>query len=196
MIKEIVVASKNKGKVSEIKKILKPLDIKVYSMEDIGFNDDIEETGKTFEENAKIKAQEIYKKTGKVVLADDSGLEVEYLNNAPGVFSARFAPTDDERIKKLLGLMDKVPEKDRKARFVCAMVLFIDNDTQITKKGIVEGYISLERKGTNGFGYDPIFYVPQYEKTMAELASDVKNKISHRANALAKIIESIKEHNS
>lgn len=195
MINEIVVASKNKGKVSEIRKILEPINIKVLSMEDIGFNEDIQETGSTFEENAKIKAQEIYKKSGNVVLADDSGLEVEFLDNAPGVYSARFAPNDNERIKKLLNLMDKVPQEKRKARFVCAMVLFINNEEFIIKKGIVNGYITKEAKGTNGFGYDPVFYVPKYKKTMAELDIETKNRISHRAKALEQIIETVKLYN-
>ena len=99
-------------------------------------------------------------------------------------------------IEKLLKLMDKVPSNERQARFVCAMVLYIDNETVITKKGVVNGYIDVQRKGTNGFGYDPIFYVPQFEKTMAELPSDTKNQISHRAKALEQIIECIKEYNS
>lgn len=195
MIKEIIIASKNKGKISEICKILEPMNIKVLSMADIGFNEDIEETGTTFEENALIKARAISKMSGKVVLADDSGLEVEYLDNAPGVFSARFEKTDDKRIQKLLTLLEKVPEEKRKARFVSVMVLFIDDDKQIIARGEVSGYIAKERSGDNGFGYDPIFYVPEYKKTMAQLASDVKNQISHRAKALEKIAREIESYN-
>ena len=195
MIKQVVVASKNKGKVSEIREILKAIGIKVVSMEDIGFSDDIKETGKTFEENALIKAKAIYQRVGCPVLADDSGLEVEYLDNAPGIFSARFAENDDKRIQKILNLLDGVLEQDRKARFVCVMVLYINDDEKIVSQGIVDGYIAKERAGDNGFGYDPIFYVPQYKKTMAQLTSDVKNQISHRANALKNLVSELEKYN-
>ena len=195
MIKQVVVASKNKGKVSEIREILKAIGIKVVSMEDIGFSDDIKETGKTFEENALIKAKAIYQRVGCPVLADDSGLEVEYLDNAPGIFSARFAENDDKRIQKILNLLDGVLEQDRKAHFVCVMVLYINDDEKIVSQGIVDGYIAKERAGDNGFGYDPIFYVPQYKKTMAQLTSDVKNQISHRANALKNLVSELEKYN-
>ena len=195
MIKQVVVASKNKGKVSEIREILKAIGIKVVSMEDIGFSDDIKETGKTFEENALIKAKAIYQRVGCPVLADDSGLEVEYLDNAPGIFSARFAENDDKRIQKILNLLDGVLEQDRKAHFVCVMVLYINDDEKIVSKGVVDGYIAKERAGDNGFGYDPIFYVPQYKKTMAQLTSDVKNQISHRANALKNLVSELEKYN-
>ena len=195
MIKQIVLASKNKGKVSEIAEILKAINIKVVSMEDVGFDEDIKETGSTFEENALIKAKTIYNKLRCPVLADDSGLEVEYLANAPGVFSARFAENDDKRIQKLLYLLDGVSESKRKARFVCSMVLVINDDEVIITKGTVEGYIAKERQGDNGFGYDPIFYVPQYKKTMAQLETEIKNQISHRAKALQNLVEQLEKYN-
>lgn len=195
MIDEIVVASKNKGKIKEIRNILSGTDIKVVSMEEVGFNEDIEETGKTFYENALIKAGAIYDKTKSVVLSDDSGLEVEYLDNAPGVYSARFAQNDDARIEKLLGLLQNVPENKRKARFVCSMVLYINEQYYVSAEGTVDGYIATDRNGSKGFGYDPVFYLPEYHKTMAEVSENVKNKISHRAKALEQIVQKIKELN-
>ncbi|MBP5426793.1 MAG: XTP/dITP diphosphatase [Clostridiales bacterium] len=192
---EIVVASKNKGKIKEIRNILSGTDIKVVSMEEVGFNEDIEETGKTFYENALIKAGAIYDKTKSVVLSDDSGLEVEYLDNAPGVYSARFAQNDDARIEKLLGLLQNVPENKRKARFVCSMVLYINEQYYVSAEGTVDGYIATDRNGSKGFGYDPVFYLPEYHKTMAEVSENVKNKISHRAKALEQIVQKIKELN-
>lgn len=195
MIDSIVLASKNKGKIKEISDMLRGSNIKVVSMEEVGFDDDIEETGETFYENALIKAKAIHDKTHSVVLADDSGLCVEYLDNAPGVYSARFAPSDDERIDKLLGLLQGLPEEKRKAKFVCDMVLYISSSEQVSVQGEVEGYITTKRIGNNGFGYDPIFYLPKYDKTMAEVSLEVKNKISHRARALFKIVSSIKELN-
>ena len=190
---DIIFASSNKGKINEVKKVLEPYNIRILSMEDVGFFDDIEETGSTFLENAIIKAKAVYAKTGGMVLADDSGLEVKYLNNAPGIFSSRFAEDDEKRIGKLLKLLDGVPRDDRKARFVCAMVILQNGASNIVAEGTVEGYITNEPCGENGFGYDPIFYVPQYKKTMAELPSNVKNKISHRARALGEILKRIKE---
>ena len=195
MIKEVVIASKNKGKVREINEILGPIGIKVISMQDIGFDEDIKETGKTFEENALIKAKTIHQKVGCAVLADDSGLEVEYLEGAPGIFSARFAENDEKRIQKMLTLLDGVPEQKRKARFVCVMVLFINDNEKIVARGVVNGYISKESHGDNGFGYDPIFYVPQYKRTMAQLTSDIKNKISHRAKALQELVTKLEKYN-
>ena len=193
MIDSIVLASKNKGKIKEISDMLEGSNIKVISMEEAGFSDEIEETGNTFYENALIKAKAIYDKTHRVVLADDSGLCVNYLDDAPGVYSARFAPTDDERIDKLLEKLKDVPKEQRKARFVCDMVLYISPSEQVSVQGVVDGYIATKRRGSNGFGYDPIFYLPEYDKTMAEIPEDVKNKISHRARALARIVSSIKE---
>ena len=193
MIDSIVLASKNKGKIKEIRDMLKGSNIKVMSMEEVGFDDEIEETGKTFYENAFIKAKTIYDKTQKVVLADDSGLCVDYLNDAPGIYSARIAPSDDERIDKLLSMLQDVRHEDRKARFVCNMVLYVNHNKQISVQGVVNGYIGTKKRGSNGFGYDPIFYLAEYDKTMAELSSDIKNEISHRARALNKIVNSIKE---
>lgn len=196
MIDTIVLASKNKGKIREIRNKLVGTNIKVVSMEQAGFSDDIEETGKTFYENAQIKARTIYDKTRSVVLADDSGLMVEYLDDAPGVYSARFAPSDDERIEKLLSMMSGVPDNERKAKFVCEMVLYLNPNEQVSVRGEVLGYIMKERRGSNGFGYDPIFYLPQYDKTMAEISQEEKNKISHRAKAIEQIVDRILKLNA
>ena len=192
MTGSIVFASNNEGKIRELKKIFGDYGIKVLSMKDVGFLDEIEEIGSTFLENAVIKAEAVYSKIGGMVLADDSGLEVDYLNNAPGVFSSRFAATDEERIGKLLNLLEGVPREKRTARFVCNMVLLGDKYERIEAKGVIDGYITERAHGKNGFGYDPVFYLPDYEKTMAEVSCDIKNKISHRAKALNIIIDKLK----
>ncbi len=191
MIDSIIFASSNKGKIKEVRESFLPYNIRILSMEDVGFFDDIEETGSTFLENATIKAKAVHAKTGGIVLADDSGLEVKFLNNAPGIYSSRFAENDEKRINKLLGLLKGVPNKDREARFVCGMVVFMNDSQKIEVEGTVNGYITEKVSGENGFGYDPIFYVPEYNKTMAELSSDIKNKISHRARALNGVLEKL-----
>lgn len=192
MINSIVFASNNEGKIKEIREIFGNYGIKILSMRDVGFLDDIEESGSTFLENATIKARAVYSKIGGMVLADDSGLEVDYLNNAPGVFSSRFAKNDEKRIDKLLKLLEGVPDDKRKARFVCSMVLLGDNDKKIEAQGVLDGYITKEKFGRNGFGYDPVFYLPDYKKTMAEVSCDIKNKISHRARALNIVLDKLK----
>lgn len=192
MIDSIVFASNNEGKIKELKKIFGANKIEVLSMRDVGFFDDIEETGSTFLENAMIKAITVYSKIGGVVLADDSGLEVDYLNKAPGVFSSRFAENDEKRIKKLLRLLEGVPREKRTARFVCNMVLLSDKYEMIKAEGIIDGYIIERACGENGFGYDPVFYLPDYKKTMAEVSSDIKNRISHRARALDIVLDKLK----
>lgn len=197
MNKKLVVASNNSHKISEIKDILSKLDIEVISLREANIDVDVEEDGITFMENAYKKAQVIFDmlKGEAMVLADDSGIAVDALDGAPGVFSARFAGehgNDKKNNEKLLKLMEG--KQDRKAKFICAMVLFINRDTVIKVQGEVHGVVAKEVKGDGGFGYDPIFYIPQYEKTFGELSSTIKNTISHRAQALNKLEDAFKEY--
>ncbi len=183
----ILIATKNKHKLEEIKDILKDLNIKVSSAYDYISNDfDIEETGQTFEENAILKAKIISEKVKFPVLADDSGLEVEALNGRPGVYSARFAgenATDEENNKKLLEEMKNIPDDKRNASFVCVMAFAYKGNILQTFRGECKGKIGFEPKGSNGFGYDPLFELSDGKK-MAELSSEEKNFISHRRRAL------------
>ena len=191
-MKKFIVATKNSGKLNEIKEILKDTEYDVVSMIDIGYNDEIEENGATFEENAMIKASALYQFCGQTVLADDSGLEVDALGGAPGIYTARFAgegATDLQKIEKLLDLLKDVPFENRKARFVCSIALILDNGEKFVVKETCEGYINERLEGSNGFGYDPIFYVAQYKKTMAQLDVEIKNSISHRGKALKKMLQ-------
>ncbi|WP_040683803.1 XTP/dITP diphosphatase [Thermobrachium celere] len=183
----LIVASNNNHKVQEIKEILKPLGIEAVSLKEAGISIEIVEDGTTFEENAYKKAKTIYDITKEAVLADDSGLEVYALNNAPGVYSARFAGEEcnyKKNNEKLLELLKDMPDDKRGARFVCTMILITKEGEVIKSVGTVEGVISKEPRGTNGFGYDPLFIVPELDKTFAELSEEEKNKISHRARAL------------
>ncbi|KKB72507.1 MULTISPECIES: XTP/dITP diphosphatase [Bacillus] len=189
-MKEVIIATKNEGKVKEFKEMLAPRGYDVKSLLDIGYTADIEETGQTFEENAIIKAETISKATGKIVIADDSGLSVDYLGGRPGVYSARYAgeeKNDLANLQKLLKELEGVEKEDRSARFRCALALCIPGQETKTVEGAVEGYITEEPMGTNGFGYDPVFLVKDKDQTMAQLSSSEKNKISHRADALKKL---------
>lgn len=191
-MKSIILASNNKDKVKEVKEILKGYDI--ISMKEAGINVDIEENGMTFEENALIKARAIMKLTGQITMADDSGLEIDYLNKAPGVYSARFMGHDtsyDIKNKALIQKLEGVKGSDRSGRFVCAIAVCFPDGREIVKRGTMEGLIAEEIKGDNGFGYDPIVYLPEYGKTSGELAPEEKNKISHRGKALALIKEEL-----
>ncbi|WP_097028036.1 XTP/dITP diphosphatase [Clostridium peptidivorans] len=197
MNRKLVVASNNKHKISEIKDILSKLNIEVISLREANIDVDVEEDGITFMENACKKAQVIFDmlKGGAMVLADDSGIAVDALDGAPGVFSARFAGehgNDKKNNEKLLKLMEG--KQNRKAKFVCAMVLFINKNTVIKVQGEVHGVVAEELKGHEGFGYDPVFYIPQYGKTFGELSSTIKNTISHRAQALSKLEDAFKEY--
>lgn len=194
-MKEIIFATKNKGKIKEVQAIMGNNYI-VKSMEDAGIFTDVLEDGKTFSENALKKATEIMKLTGKITLADDSGLEIDYLNKAPGVYSARYMGEDtpyEIKNKKILEMLSDVEEKNRTARFISVIALAIPNYNPITTIGTIEGIISQEIKGENGFGYDPIFYVPELKKTTAELSLEEKNKISHRGEALRKMKKKLEE---
>lgn len=191
-MKSIILASNNKDKVKEVKEILNGYDI--ISMKEAGIDVDIEENGTTFEENALIKARAIMKLTGQITMADDSGLEIDYLNKAPGVYSARFMGHDtsyDIKNKALIQKLEGVKGSDRSGRFVCAIAVCFPDGHEIVKRGTMEGLIAEEIKGDNGFGYDPIVYLPEYGKTSGELAPEEKNKISHRGKALALIKEEL-----
>ncbi|MCY8517786.1 XTP/dITP diphosphatase [Bacillus atrophaeus] len=190
IMKEAIIATHNPGKVKEFKDILVPKGYDVKSLADIGFLEEIEETGHTFEENAVLKAEAVAKAVNKMVIADDSGLSVDNLGGSPGVYSARYAgeqKDDTANINKVLQELRGIEKEQRTARFRCALAVSIPGEETKTVEGHVEGYIAEEPKGENGFGYDPIFIVKDKDKTMAELTSDEKNKISHRANALKKL---------
>lgn len=197
-MKKLIVASNNDNKIREIKDILAPLNVQVISLKEAGINVDVEEDGKTFMENAYKKAKEIYhiiNDKNYMVLADDSGLAVEALGGAPGVYSARFAGEHGNTKKnneKLLKLMDNI--KDRRAKFICTMVLIIDEKNVIKVQGEIEGVILSEEKGENGFGYDPVFYIPEYNMTFAEMDSKTKNSISHRKRAMTNLEEEIRKY--
>lgn len=194
-MKEIIFATKNKGKIKEIQNILGKSFI-IKSMEEINIDIDIVEDGKTFEENAIKKACEIMKITNKMVLADDSGLEIDCLNGEPGVYSARYLGEDtpyDIKNAKILDRLKEVKEDKRGARFVSVIALAMPNKEPVTTKGTVEGVIGYEIKGQNGFGYDPIFYIPELNKMMAELSLEEKNKISHRGKALKQMKKILEE---
>lgn len=184
---KIVFATTNEGKVKEIKEILGDFPIEVVSMKEMGITADIEENGATFEENSLIKARALVKLTGLPALADDSGLEVDYLNGEPGIYSARYLGRDTDYDYKNNYIIDKLSGakgEDRSARFVCVISLVLPDGREFVERGVVEGLIGYEQKGENGFGYDPIFYLPEYGKTSAELPPEEKNRISHRGKAL------------
>ena len=188
----LLVASGNKGKIREIKSILSDLNIEILSLKDVGINADIEENGSTFEENALIKACEIAKLVDMPVLADDSGLCVDALNGAPGIYSARYAgenATDADRIGKLLAELKNV--NDRNARFVCVMAMVLPDGQRIVSEGTVQGTIAKEPMGASGFGYDPVFIPNGYRQSFAQLGEDEKNKLSHRYNALINLKKKI-----
>lgn len=188
--KIMVVASKNRKKAVEMMELLKDLGWRVLSMDEAGADIEIEEDGLTFEENSYKKAFQVMKATGKTAIADDSGLEVYALGGRPGVFSARFSgegATDESNNRKLLEMMKDIPEDERGARFVCAATVVFPNGTHFTVTGECEGRILFEPRGTGGFGYDPLFFVPDLGKTFAQLDAGTKNSISHRAKAFFKV---------
>lgn len=192
---EIILASNNKDKVKEVKQIL--CDYDIVSLKDAGIDVDVEENGTTFEENALIKARAIAKITGKMTMADDSGLEIDYLDKAPGVYSARFMGHDtsyDIKNKALIEKLEGVEGQDRSCRFVCAIAVVFPDGRELVKRGTMEGLLAKEISGENGFGYDPIVFLPEYGKTSASLSPEEKNKISHRGKALALIKEELKNY--
>ena len=194
-MKKIIFATGNQDKMKEIREILADMDVEVVSMKEAGIHADIVEDGSTFEENAIIKAKTICEMTGEITLADDSGLEIDYLNKEPGIYSARYMGEDTSyRIKNanLIERLNGVPDEKRTARFVCAVAAAFPDGSVKTVRGTMEGLIGYEEKGENGFGYDPIFYLPEYGCTSAELSMEEKNKISHRGKALRAIKEELK----
>lgn len=193
-MKEIIVASTNQGKIKEIKAMLKDIDIEVLSMKDVLEQElEIEETGTTFKENALIKAQTIANIVNKPVLADDSGLEVDALDKQPGIYSARFLGADTSYNIKNQYIIDALKDKERTARFVCALALVIPVQEPILIEETMEGLINDKIEGANGFGYDPIFYFPPCQMTSAMMSMEEKNKYSHRAKALKKLYTILKE---
>lgn len=190
MNRKVIFATGNEGKMREIRTILEDAGLEILSLKDAGIDVDIVEDGNTFEENAIIKARKIMEMTGEIVLADDSGLEVDYLNKEPGIYSARYAGENTPysiKNKMIIDRLEGVPDEKRTARFVCAIAAVFPDGQIVTAKGTIEGIIGYEEKGGNGFGYDPIFYVPEYGCTTAELSMEQKNEISHRGKALREI---------
>ena len=193
----IVFATGNSGKVKEIQMIMEDTGMEVLSMKEAGISVDIEENGTTYEENALIKAREVAKYTDAIVMADDSGLEVDYLNKEPGILSARYLGEDTSYRIKNRNLIDRlagVPDEKRTARFVCAIAAVLPDGKELTTRATIEGRIGYEEKGSNGFGYDPIFYVPEFGKTTAELSEEEKNQVSHRGKALRLMKEELKRY--
>ena len=188
MSKKLIFATTNEGKMKEIRMILSDLGMPILSMKEAGIHVEVVEDGTTFEENALIKATEIAKEVENcIVLADDSGLEIDYLNGEPGIYSARYAGENtsyDIKNNMLLERLAGVPAEERTARFVCAIAAAFPDGTTEVVRGTIEGQIGYEMAGENGFGYDPIFYVPEYKCTTAEMDPETKNQLSHRGNAL------------
>lgn len=195
-MRKIIFATGNENKMKEIRQILGDMDVEILSMKQAGISADIVEDGTTFEENAVIKAKAIAEMTQEIVLADDSGLEIDYINKEPGIYSARYMGEDTSYHIKNQNLIDRLKdakEEERTARFVCAIAAAFPNGEVLTTIGTVEGTIAYEEKGENGFGYDPIFYVPEFGCTTAELSEEAKNEISHRGNALRAMKEKLKD---
>lgn len=196
-MEKLIFATGNQDKMKEIRMILGDLDYEILSMKEAGISADIVEDGKTFEENAEIKARAISKLAGCLVLADDSGLEVDYMDKKPGIMSARWMGEDTSytvKNAKIIENLEGVPDPQRTARFVCAIAAAFPDGQVITKRGTIEGMIGYEERGENGFGYDPIFFLPEYGKTTAELSPEEKNQISHRGRALEQIKKELIEH--
>jgi XTP/dITP diphosphohydrolase len=200
-MKKIILASNNEHKINEIKQLLKEIPIEISSLKDEKINIDVEENGKTFEENAKKKVSEIVSflkgkgDTDFIVMADDSGLEVNYLKGEPGIYSARYAGehgNDKMNNEKLLKKLEGVAKENRGAKFVCQIALMDNNEKYIAVKGEVKGIILEELSGEGGFGYDPLFYYEPLKKSFSELAPEEKNKVSHRGVALCKLKDEIK----
>ncbi len=183
---KLLLGTRNRGKIRELLALLRDLPVELLTVDDVPFSD-VPETGRTFRENALLKARAISRETGLPVLAEDSGLEVEALGGAPGVYSARFAgegATDEENVRKLLELLRDIPEGQRGARFVCAAVVRFPDGTELAAEGELRGRIAFEPRGAHGFGYDPVFIPEGFSRTLGELGRSVKDEISHRRRAL------------
>ncbi len=186
-MKRMIFATGNAGKMKEIRMIMADTEYEVVSMKEAGVDIEIEENGNTYEENAMIKAKAVAAITGDTVLADDSGLEIDYLNKEPGVQSARYMGEDTPYAIKnanLISRLEGVADAQRTARFVCAIAAVLPDGRELTTRATIEGRIGYEEKGNHGFGYDPIFFVPEFDKTTAELTEEEKNQVSHRGKAL------------
>ena len=196
MEQKIVFATGNEGKMREVRLILQDLGFPVLSMKEAGVSLDIEENGTTFAENAMIKARAVWEKTGGIVLADDSGLVVDYLGGEPGVYSARYLGEDTSYEIKNQAIIDRLAdakEEERTARFVSAIAAVLPDGSELVTEGTIEGLITHESAGNGGFGYDPIFYLPEYGVTSAEIPIEKKNEISHRGKALEAMKKALKE---
>ena len=194
-MQKIIFATGNKDKMREVREIMADMDVEIYSMKEAGITVDVVEDGTTFEENAIIKAKAIAEYTDAIVLADDSGLEVDYLDKAPGVFSARFMGEDTSYTIKNQAIIDKlegVPKEERTARFVCAIAAVLPNKEVIVTRETMEGYIGYESQGENGFGYDPIFFLDEFGCSSAAISREQKNAISHRGKALQSMKKELK----
>jgi len=196
-MEKILIASKNQGKIREVKDRFESTDFEFVGLSSLGDFEEVIEDGATFKENALKKARIRAKETQLITIADDSGLVVEYLEGKPGIYSARFAgdeATDEENNKKLLKELAGVPREKRKAYFKCIIALVIPQGKEYCFSGTCQGFIARKPCGENGFGYDPLFFVPEYNKTMGQLSLVVKNKISHRARALDKLEKFLKDN--
>lgn len=195
MVKKIVFATGNAGKVKEVQAILADLGMEVLTMKQAGISVDVEENGSSYEENALLKARAVAVHTDAIVMADDSGLEVDYLNGEPGIYSARYMGEDTPYSIKnanLIQRLEGVPDERRAARFVCAIAAVLPGGEELTTRGVIEGRIGYAEAGENGFGYDPIFYVPEFGKTTAQLTPEEKNQVSHRGRALEQMKEQLR----
>ncbi len=191
---KLIFATGNAGKMKEIREILGWEGLEILSQKEAGIVNDAEENGSTFEENALIKARAVAAETDALVLADDSGLEIDYLNGEPGIYSARYLGEDTPyaiKNQKILEQMQDVPEEKRTARFVCAIAAVLPDGRELTTRGTIEGIIGYETRGEGGFGYDPIFFVPEFGCSTAELTMDQKNAVSHRGKALRAMKEKL-----
>ena len=191
-MRKVIFATGNENKLKEIRMIMEDMDIEIVSMKEAGVYVDVEETGTSFEENSLLKAKAIAMKSGELTLADDSGLEIDYLNKEPGIYSARYMGEDtsyDIKNAELLRRMEGVPDEKRSARFVCAVAMVRPDGTSEVVRATMEGRVAYEPAGVNGFGFDPIFFLPEYGCTSSELSPEDKNAISHRGKALRMIRE-------
>lgn len=195
-MKQVIIATQNKGKAKDFEALFGPLGYEVLTLRDVAKDMDVEETGVTFEENAILKAEAVAETLQTTVIADDSGLEIDALDGEPGVYSARYAgeaKSDEANIEKVLAKLESVPEEQRTARFRCVLAIASPNKKTRTYSGSCEGLILSERRGDHGFGYDPIFFVPNEGKAMAELVPEEKAAISHRGNAIRELKKAMPE---
>lgn len=195
-MRKIIFATSNEGKMNEVRMIMADMGIEVLSLKDLGVDLSVEESGSTFEENATIKATAICKLTGEPTLADDSGLEVDYMGGEPGVYSARFMGEDTSyhiKNNEIIKRLENAKGAERSARFVCVIAAAFPNGEVLTARATIEGEIAYKEEGENGFGYDPIMYLPEYGTTTAGLSLEEKNKISHRGKALRLMKEKLEQ---